>query len=721
MKDKRILRGIEDVVSAATTITVVLVIVLFVMAVFDTRIKAEPPMGSFDSMDFNEGWIITGDGEQIDSPVPGEVEIRKRSDLILKNTLPDNITDGMTFTLETNREDVKVFVDGQKRIDYNYKDLRNGTYYTTHEIIVVDLNAEDAGKNITIIMKAKEKVQIHGFKISNGNNSWFEVIRNNLAKTILGILVFIAGIITVIGYAIIHRRIKGAKTILNLGLLINMIGIWILSESELKQFIFKRPSLTSCFSYLSISAVSILVIMYIDGVQKRKYHLRYLLMEVLLCVQLIINSTLSILQIAEWHDTLKFLHMWMLVGIIVVIIGLLEDILKKDYLEYKATIVGIVIFVGLCLGELMAYYNAAISKMGIFMSIGLIVLLAATLLQLVIDEIEKYKEKEKAQEKSTISTIHTIASSIDAKDEYTGGHSTRVGEYAGVLAKAMAKEYGFSSEDILRIRYIGYMHDLGKIGVADTILNKAGKLTNEEFMLMKKHVIIGSELIGAMNYVEGLWDGVRFHHERYDGHGYPDGLEGENIPLIARILCIADCYDAMTSNRVYRRRLSDEEVRNEFVKCAGSQFDPKIAEIFVELIDEGKIEPITIGGMAIGDTGDILKSSAVELKMIRDEESQEEITNPSHIRMLCYIIKLAEKKNMTVDVFYTKFTPPFGREKFSDVSKSKLGKHDISLEYTENSNIIALFGYDKDEAEKKMVEMAKESSCSFERLSAGYL
>lgn len=168
------------------------------------------------------------------------------------------------------------------------------------------------------------------------------------------------------------------------------------------------------------------------------------------------------------------------------------------------------------------------------------------------------------------------------------------------------------------------MHDIGKIDVTDSILNKAGRLTDDEFCLMKKHVDIGAELMtGIGENIDGLIDGILYHHERFDGKGYPNGLSDTDIPLVARIICIADCYDAMTSNRVYRKRLSNEYVRAEFVKCSGTQFDPVLTEIFVRLIDSGEMVPYTVDGLATTKTGDVLKSSLLENYLQKSANSDE--------------------------------------------------------------------------------------------------
>lgn len=244
------------------------------------------------------------------------------------------------------------------------------------------------------------------------------------------------------------------------------------------------------------------------------------------------------------------------------IINIVNDIRSKRIRQYLVTAFGIAGLLVMTVFELVGFYITRFRVFGIFACSGLVILAVATVVQVLIDQMREAKERHNEQTQMIVNTIETIAMAIDAKDEYTGGHSERVGQYAAILARGMAADYDFSEEDILRIHYIGIMHDIGKIGVADTVLNKPGRLTESEFSLMKKHVEIGAEMLAGMNdSISGLVDGIRYHHERFDGKGYPEGLSDTEIPLVARILCLADCYDAMTSNRVYRKRLTDEAVR----------------------------------------------------------------------------------------------------------------------------------------------------------------
>ena len=203
--------------------------------------------------------------------------------------------------------------------------------------------------------------------------------------------------------------------------------------------------------------------------------------------------------------------------------------------------------------------------------------------------IESINDKQHQLERVTLQTITTIANIIDAKDEYTKGHSYRVAEYSS----ALARELGYSEERVSNVKYIGLLHDIGKIGIPDSILNKPGKLTDSEYALMRKHAEIGGNILSGNNMIDGLDEGARFHHERYDGRGYPLGLKGDEIPEMARIIGIADAYDAMTSNRVYRKRLTDEAVKTEMKRCSGTQFDSKLTEIFIKMIEDGKLDRLS--------------------------------------------------------------------------------------------------------------------------------
>lgn len=196
-------------------------------------------------------------------------------------------------------------------------------------------------------------------------------------------------------------------------------------------------------------------------------------------------------------------------------------------------------------------------------------------------ELDQVKEQEKGSRRLFEQTITSLVTAIDAKDEYSRGHSVRVAKYSRQIAEDMGKE----ETECKQIFYAGLLHDVGKIGIADRILTKNGKLTDEEYQEIKKHPGIGEGILSGIREYPFLSIGAHYHHERYDGKGYPDGLKGEDIPEIARIIAVADAYDAMTSNRSYRTAMPQQIVREEIIKGSGTQFDPQIAKIMQHLID----------------------------------------------------------------------------------------------------------------------------------------
>ena len=194
-------------------------------------------------------------------------------------------------------------------------------------------------------------------------------------------------------------------------------------------------------------------------------------------------------------------------------------------------------------------------------------------------EVEKKTEE---NEKLFMHVVHSLADAIDAKDTYTNGHSGRVAKYS----KEIARRYGYSEKAQGDIYMMGLLHDVGKIGVPDAVINKPAKLTDEEFAMIKNHPAMGSRILKSIKEMPALATGARWHHEKYGGGGYPDGLSGNDIPEEARIIAVADAYDAMSSRRSYRDVLPQEVVRGEIEKGKGTQFDPKFADIMLSMIDE---------------------------------------------------------------------------------------------------------------------------------------
>lgn len=221
-------------------------------------------------------------------------------------------------------------------------------------------------------------------------------------------------------------------------------------------------------------------------------------------------------------------------------------------------------------------------------------------------EKELHKKTEQV-EMVTMHSIMSIANTIDAKDKYTSGHSIRVAR----CAVAIAKRLGWTEEEQKNMQYVALLHDIGKIGVPDTILNKPSTLTEEEFAIIRKHPVIGGEILKEIHTIPHVREGALFHHERYDGTGYPYGLKGKDIPLYARIVCIADSYDTMSMSRVFRQQIAHEDIIREYERCSGAQFDPDLAAVFIQMLKEGYIVDGAPVREELKDTGEILLNSVI--------------------------------------------------------------------------------------------------------------
>ena len=271
-----------------------------------------------------------------------------------------------------------------------------------------------------------------------------------------------------------------------------------------------------------------------------------------------------------------------------------ENSMEKPVEPYEGIVPGIIMYVpmnedinGSALEISYEFHRLVTSEPLFWVSVVCMGIWLIAMLIFCITEAQykKYKTIHEHDLNMINESIETFTGFIDAKDPYTNGHSNRVAQYT----KLIAEEMGIEGEELDKVYYVALLHDCGKIGVPDNILGKPGRLTDEEFEVIKSHTTHGSEILRHFKSLPDVDEGARFHHERYDGKGYPEGRKGENIPLISRMICVADSYDAMNSNRVYRKKLTKEDIINEIEKNKGTQFDPKIADIFLKLIKSGKV------------------------------------------------------------------------------------------------------------------------------------
>lgn len=240
-------------------------------------------------------------------------------------------------------------------------------------------------------------------------------------------------------------------------------------------------------------------------------------------------------------------------------------------------------------GEIHYHLKTNIVKQPLFwFVIGLSIIWLSCIVSSIAVRINTkyYNEQRKRDEKAIEQTMQTFVNFIEAKDPSTSGHSLRVARYSRMIAEKL----GFYENECSRIYYIALMHDCGKILIPDEILTKPGRLTDEEFEVMKKHTLYGAEILRDFTAIDGMGTGALTHHERYDGKGYPNGIAGEDIPIVGRIICVSDAFDAMNSRRCYRSSLSEEVILSELKNNRSKQFDPVIVDCLLALINNGEIK-----------------------------------------------------------------------------------------------------------------------------------
>lgn len=218
------------------------------------------------------------------------------------------------------------------------------------------------------------------------------------------------------------------------------------------------------------------------------------------------------------------------------------------------------------------------------LSLLLFIAVVSTFIVVLMDK--EYKKRRDHDKEIIVQSMKTFSNFIDAKDPYTKGHSARVAYYSRKIAEKM----DFTADEIDNIYYIALLHDVGKIVISDDILMKPGKLTPEERKIIETHTVRGATILKDFTAIESIVEGAMYHHERYDGNGYPNGLSGDDIPLISRIICVADSYDAMNSDRCYRKALSKESIIQELENNCDKQFDESIVRILLDIIEDDAFE-----------------------------------------------------------------------------------------------------------------------------------
>ena len=535
------------------------------------------------------------DGSSEKITVPGRYSVSPEDTMVITSTLPEDY-DSNTLAVRSSLQSVRFYIDGKLRSEYDTKDTRLAGKNSTSRYVFCKTSDADAGKELRIELRTNTKQYsgvVNTVYCGDKTDIWEFLFTQYGMETIIAFFLLFASVITII-FSIMLGLIYHTKFDMEyLGWCMLMGSIWMLGESKFRQLLVPHSSAlaTLCFIILMLSPLPVLF--YADQVQHRKYRRLYLPIGWLAIFNFIISTILHLTGILDYIETLFVSHAILLLTVFAVLFTFALDIKKDKKRRNLLAFIGLLAAtVSVMIDGISTYFVVSLS--GIFVGIGMMILFSLNVLRTAENihmmELRRQKKelaKRKRQiEKVSLQMIQTLSTTIEAKDEYARGHSHRVAEYAALIAG----ELGWSSEEIMNLKYAAHLHDIGKIGIPDMLLNKPARLTPEEYSVIKEHTVIGAEILKNISLIPHVAEVARSHHEHYDGTGYPDGLAGEDIPLSARIVAIADSYDAMNSRRIYRNALPPEKIFEEIENNRGIQFDPELADIFLKLLCDDRVQ-----------------------------------------------------------------------------------------------------------------------------------
>ena len=527
--------------------------------------------------------------------VPGRYDVAARETMTISTVLPDDF-DKTALAIRGSLQDVTFYVGDELREVYDTSDTRLFGKNSASRYVFCPTSAADAGKEVRILLRTNTTQYagvVNTVYWGDKVDIWQYLFRCHASETIIAAFILFAGVVTILFSIALGVAYKTKFDMEYLGWCMIMGAIWMLGESKLRQLFLPNASTMAALCFVMILFCPVPILFYADTILRGKYHRLYQIIVYISTGNLFVCSFLHMFGILDYIQTLPLGQLMLVATLAVVLITTIRALRHSTDKTDRLVLAGlIVVFITVAIETASTYYMVTIS--GIFLGIGLLILLFINILRTIAQirnlELERRQKemhrRREQMEKLSLQVLRTLSTTIETKDEYTRGHSHRVGEYAALIAR----ELGWSQEEIINLKNTADLHDIGKIGVPDTILNKPTKLTEDEYIIIKDHTVIGAEILKNITLIPHAAEVARSHHERYDGTGYPDGLKGEDIPLYARVIAVADSYDAMSSRRIYRSALSRQEICEEIRSNQGKQFDPVIAEVFLRLLTEDRLQ-----------------------------------------------------------------------------------------------------------------------------------
>lgn len=534
------------------------------------------------------------DGTKQNISVPGRYKVPAKQTMIITTTLPDDYNENV-IAIRSSLQDVRFYIDGKLRKEYNAKTLHRFGKNSASRYIFCNTSSADAGKELRLELTtytSNYSGVVNTIYCGDQMQIWSYIFNHNFSVTVIESFIFFASIVTILFSIALGIVYKTKFNMEYLGWCMLMGSVWMIGESKMRQLLVPNASglATSCFIMLMLCPLPISL--YVNNLQKGKYKKIFQPICFIALLNFIICTILHLTGVADYIETMPAAHAILIITFLAVIltfwIRYWNHRSRSDCLLFFGLLITML---SVIFEAISVYYKVSVS--GVFVGIAILILLFINVIytiHIIRDIIKRQQQEEldkrkKNIEEMSLQLMQMLSTTIEAKDEYTKGHSHRVAEYSVLIAR----ELGWNEKELSNLKNAAHLHDIGKIAIPDTILNKPSKLSEEEFSIIKEHTIIGANILKNISLIDHVQEIVRNHHERYDGNGYPDGLKGKEIPLHARIVAVADSYDAMSSQRIYRNQLPSEKIIQELENNKGTQFDPEITDIFLKLLREDRI------------------------------------------------------------------------------------------------------------------------------------
>ena len=547
------------------------------------------------------------DGTQEKIAVPGKYEVPAGETMTIVTMFPNNYKD-TSIAIRSSLQSVRFYVDGKLRTEYDTANTRPFGKDSASRYVFCPTYTRDAGRELKIELTsntANYSGVVNPVYSGDKADIWAFVFRSNGMESLIALFILFTGIITILFSFALRITYRTKFDIEYLGWCMLMGATWMIGESKLRQLWIPNVSILAALCFIIVMICPLGILLYVDTVQKSRYHRIYRWIELAACINFVVSVTLQLTGKADFIEALPASHVVLSVTFVAIFVTFIRDMLHGGSRGYHLALVGMVIALVSVLIEMVSVYFV-VTISGLFIGIGLVILLFLNLIRTVrsVRNLERLRQKKELEsrrrqtERISLQTIKTLSVTVETKNVYTNGHSQRVADYSALIAGAL----GWDDKRINNLRNAAYMHDVGMIGIPDSIVNKPTRLTEEEYAIIQRHTLIGVDILKDITLIEHVAEVAHYHHERYDGTGYPEGLSGEEIPIEARIVAVVDSYDAMNSKRIYRNALEKEKIIEELESCSGTQFDPVIAELFVRLIREGKVDTALLPAEPIGES-----------------------------------------------------------------------------------------------------------------------